>query len=141
MDASALVKAYALEEGSKRIIEMLNEGEDIFVSKVTFAEILFSLRRKNFSGELRNNDFQGCRKRFEEDWHSFYVIELSDDVLSVLKSRVIRYPLRALDAIHLASAIWIGNLLETRPTFVCADDSLNEAAKNEEFRVFNPTRS
>ncbi|MFN3467858.1 MAG: type II toxin-antitoxin system VapC family toxin [Candidatus Brocadiales bacterium] len=140
MDSCALVKAYALEEGSEGVIEILNTEEDIFLSKVAFAEILSSLRRKNFNGELKDKGFQGRRRHFEEDWRSFYVIELSDDVLSVLKSRVIKHPLRALDAIHLASAIWAGSLLETRPTLVCADASLNEAAKSEGFKVFNPSR-
>lgn len=140
MDASALVKAYALEEGSKSVIEILNREEDIFLSKVAFAEIIFSLKRKNLSGELEDKDFQKCRKQLEEDWHSFYVIELSDDILSILKDRVIKYPLRALDAIHLASAIWVDKLLEARPTFLCADTSLNEAAEDEGFKVFNPTK-
>lgn len=140
MDASALVKAYALEEGSKSIIEILNNKEDVFLSKVAFAEIIFSLRRKNYNGELKDKDFQGCKNRFEEDWHSFYVVELSDDILSILKNRVIKHPLRALDAMHLATAIWVGNILEARPTFVCADVSLNEAAVSEGFKVFNPVK-
>ncbi len=144
LDASALVKAYALEEGSESIIKILNSEEDIFLSKVIFAEMLFSLKRKNRSGELGNEDFLWCMEEFEKDWRSFYVVELSDDILSILKSKVIKHPLRALDALHLASAIWLSSLLETGMTgltFVCADDSLNEAAEGEGFKVFDPTKS
>lgn len=140
MDASALVKAYALEKGSEEIVEILNKEEDIFLSKVAFAEVLFSLRRKNYFGELKDKNFLECCRHFGEDWSGFYIVELSGNILSVLNNRVIKYPLRALDAIHLASAIWVEDILEERPIFVCADDPLNGAAKKEGFKVFNPVK-
>jgi len=50
------------------------------------------------------------------------------------------YSLRALDAIHLASAVVVRNLVSPEEMrFVCSDKELIEAAQKEGFTTWNPS--
>jgi len=55
-----------------------------------------------------------------------------------------RHPLRACDAIHLATALGVHRLLVAQNypalTFLSADDCLNDAAAAEDLAVDNPSR-
>jgi hypothetical protein len=49
------------------------------------------------------------------------------------------YSLRALDAIHLASAVVARSLLSREEMrFVCSDKELTEAAQKEGFTIWDP---
>lgn len=71
--------------------------------------------------------------RFLEDWDEFEIVELSNEVL--------RHPLKAPDAIHLASALWAKEFLSTDIVFVVSDRNLKTVATEEGLRVFNPAEA
>ena len=48
---------------------------------------------------------------------------------------LLRYPLRGADAIHLASALHLHNLVQGAVVFACADRVLVDAARNEDFAI------
>jgi len=58
------------------------------------------------------------------------VVELTAEVLLKAARLIERHGLRALDAIHLCSALWIGE-----PAFACFDDRLRNAAAAEGLAV------
>ena len=55
-----------------------------------------------------------------------FVVELTAEVLSEAARLIERHGLRGLDAIHLCSALWIG-----QPSFACFNDRLRIAAVAE----------
>jgi predicted nucleic acid-binding protein len=66
------------------------------------------------------------KKAFLNDWGAMIVVELTPKVLADAARLIERYGLRGLDAIHLCSALWVG-----QPSFACFDDRLRSAAAAE----------
>ncbi|RLG45060.1 MAG: hypothetical protein DRN92_07145 [Thermoproteota archaeon] len=135
LDTSVFLKRYIQEPGSEAIRDLLNRGGRFFTSKVAYVEVLMTFRRKRKEGKLSDEDISKCIEVFEKDWEAFNIIELSDEVLQVLKN--FKGYLRALDAIHLSSALWIRKYLNV--VFVCSDHNLKKQAKLEGFHVWDPT--
>jgi len=76
--------------------------------------------------------------RFDKDWESYDIVILSENVLSLTRQMLYRYPLRSADAIHLASALLLARTSPTvRWAFVCADGRLCDAAEAEGFQPIN----
>ncbi len=138
MDASALVKRYAHEPGSETVIRLLTTANRIFTSKIAYVELLMTFRRKQTDGPLTEQQFTELRRRLEQDWYSWILIEVSDEMLEIVKKRVIHHSLRALDAIHLSSALLARKLVGRKLVFVCSDQKLQEAAAAEGLTVHNP---
>ncbi len=61
-------------------------------------------------------------------------VEVRGPVLSLAALLCERHPLRAYDAIQLASALRLGSEGGIAITFVCADDALHAAARAEDIR-------
>ena len=83
------------------------------------------------SGRVRNQ----VAKTFETDWEGFFVLELSRPVCEKAARLLIQYPLRALDSIHLASALLLSERVRENPLFACFDQRLNQAARAEGLRL------
>lgn len=136
-DASTLVKAFSYEAGSGIVIDILNSGLPAYSSMVVYSEVLFALRRKRHRQEINEDELQQRLTEFEERWGYFNIIELGA-VLELLRNRIIKYPLKALDAIHLASALWIRENIDLDCRFLCSDKELLEFAGKESLDIFNP---
>lgn len=137
-DASAWVKAYNQEVGTHKVGDLLKSEKELFSSRVSYAEVLFALRRIREQGDFSEQEFFRQLDRFQVDWKTFYVVDFLDPVSRILKDRVLKHSLRALDAIHLASALWVKDFFDLNPTFVCADHKLLEAATQEQLTILNP---
>jgi len=135
LDTSAFLKRYIQEPGSEVIRDLLKRGGKFFTSKVAYVEVLMTFRRKQREGKLSDRDISRCIELFERDWKGFNVIELSNEVLQILKN--FENHLRALDAIHLSSALWVKKFLKI--VFVCSDHNLKKQAMSEGFQVWDPT--
>jgi predicted nucleic acid-binding protein len=108
LDASALVKRYFHERGSKAVVARFGREERIFTSKLSFAEIHSSLGRKFRTGELNSQDLARVREEFESDWlFSLSVLDLDVGTISAISQLVEQYDLKAGDAIHLSAAFWL----------------------------------
>jgi predicted nucleic acid-binding protein len=106
LDASALVKVYTNEEGTDKMVSLLESFRLFYSSMVIYPEVLFSLRRKFENREMDQNSFTTQMSIFESHFDALInQVEFRDNILDLLKNRVIKYSARALDAIHLASAI------------------------------------
>jgi len=134
-DASALVKAFSEEKGSKRVIEILNRESPIYSSVILYPETLFALRRKREEGELLESEFQEQVREFQNRWEMFQIVELH--VFWFLQERILQYPLKALDGIHLASALWVKEEID-ECRFVTSDLTLLNYSKNAGLEVLNP---
>jgi predicted nucleic acid-binding protein len=138
LDASALVKEFVYERGSEKVVNIINSGYPIYSSVVVYPETLFALRRKKHEEEITEDEFNQKVTKIEDRWQSLNIVKLNQNILSLLRDRVIRYPLRALDAIHLASAIWIRRNIDADCKFVCSDDELIKYSRDANLEIINP---
>jgi predicted nucleic acid-binding protein len=108
LDASALVKRYSAERGSKAVVARFERNEKIFTSRISFAEVHSSLGRKYRVGELSSKALTRVREEFESDWvFSLSVLDLDVGTMSAISQLVEQYDLKAGDAIHLSAAFWL----------------------------------
>lgn len=73
---------------------------------------------------------------FERDWFEgarFGVVIVSPELLNAAARQLARYPLRAFDAVQLASAIAVRTIHAQLHRFVCFDRGLAAAAAAEGF--------
>ena len=73
----------------------------------------------------------------ERDFSALHVIELSSTVIAQARVLLIRYPLRAGDAVQLASALFLQRELEEAVSFAAFDERLNAAAAGEGLTVLS----
>lgn len=150
-DTSALVKLYVQESGSSSVKAYFAGASGVVTSAVTLVEVHSALERKLRERSLTPRERNAARQDFEKDWLRFAAVELRSDLLEEAAALVQRYPLRTLDAIHLASALDMrrsavsvlvvgssGTEIVTPDAieeFLCADDQLAAAARSEGFTV------
>lgn len=137
-DTSALVKRYVSEQGTESVVALLKEATGIYVASVAYVEVVMALRRKREEGSLDEPQFAHLLSAFDEEWQGLDRVGLTELVLRVVREQCLRYPLRALDAIHLASALLL-HQRGLRFEFVCSDERLKQAASFEGLSVIDPT--
>jgi predicted nucleic acid-binding protein len=131
LDTSALAKLYIAEPESQLVSKTVEVNRAwLATSRVTYAEVLSVLTRCLRANRLSAAAYALQKKAFLEDWSSMIVVELTAEVLLKAARLIERHGLRALDAIHLCSALWIGE-----PAFACFDDRLRNAAAAEGLAV------
>ncbi len=144
LDTSALIKRFLVEPGSPLVYSLLTTEPGVATAKIAYAETYGVLTRKQRAGHLSRVQYALAARRFEEEWQVLTRIDLHDDILVLARELIQRHPLRAFDAIHLASAISLKGALEEDITFAAADAQLLRAAKAERLRpldVENPPTS
>ena len=144
-DSSALVKRYVEEIGSSWILSITNSSSNnyLYVVEITLVEALSAIGRRqregNLSGEQVNVILEDIRFDFQ---NVFQIIEIDQNLIDVAGELVLQYPLRAYDAIQLASALQVRSLLTSFPDiqliFVSADDRLLNIARIETLLTENP---
>lgn len=148
LDTSALVKRYSTEKGSGAVRARFGSDERIFTSRFTFSEMHSSLGRKFRAGELSTRDLAKVREEFESDWFfSLSVLDLDVGTMSAIPRLVEQYDLRAGDAVHLSTALWLRDKIrlggfsgEPREPveFGAADRQLAKIARMCGLKVFDP---
>ena len=127
LDTSALAKLYVAEPESHSIsITVQANSSWLVTSRVSYAEMLSVLNRCLCARRLSPGAYNVQKKAFLDDWNSFHVVELTAAVLADAGRLIERHTLRGLDAIHLCSALSIG-----QASFACFDDRLRRAAAAE----------
>ncbi len=145
-DTSALIKRYLHEKGSAHIRRLLQTGGAIFYQ--TFlapVEITSALYRHHRGGQISIDQLSFLLKSYAVHSHRDYLlVPYSEALIDMAEALISRHPLRALDAIQLASALQLRRSLPTgAPTliFLSADDRLVSTACQEHLQVENPVRS
>lgn len=120
-DTSALIKRYVEEPGRREVLRLLRNSHCI-VSAVLPVEVRGALRRRVAERTLDGTRVPGILKRLAADRPYWTIVEVSREVLAAAESLVGTHPLRALDAIHVASAKLFSDRATALPfTFVSAD--------------------
>jgi uncharacterized protein len=128
-DTSALIKRYVEELGRREVLGMLRKNRCV-VSAVLPIEVRSALRRRAAERRLDARRVPTILKRLAADRAYWTVIEVSSDVLATAESLTGAHPLRALDAIHVASAKLFGDRTASPTfTFISADPQQTKAAE------------
>ena len=140
-DTSAFAKRYLPEVGSGWVKSWIepDAGNYIIISILGTVEFVSLLARRQREGIVSVADFIGLQNTFlYHTYHQYRVIPMAINVVVEARQLVARHPLRALDALQLATAIVARKALGTTITFVTADTKLLAAASLEGFTTDNP---
>jgi predicted nucleic acid-binding protein len=145
LDSSALVKRYVPETGSTWIQAIADAvtGNLLIISRITWVEVLSVLARWQREGSLSATDVHLIIQRFRYDLNNQYqVVELDLTVTENAGQLVNQYPLRAYDAVQLASVLRIqaafATATSTSLVFLTADDRLLTIAQTAGLLTDNP---
>ena len=143
-DTSALVKRYIAEPGSDWIRTVLDDqAPNVFTSLITSVEAACTFARREREGLLSSDDHHQLLSIFDYDFaYRYSVLGVEPVVIDTARQMAIRQPLRAYDAVHLATA-WLLNqellgAAKAPLTFVCADERLITIAQAEGLLSDNP---
>jgi predicted nucleic acid-binding protein len=135
LDASAIVKRYLREGGSRWIADLWSRtpGVSLFSAELVDVELVCALNRAERAGRI------GLTRRNKSA--ALYLVEagrvlnhmsVTAEILRLAHQLALRHPLRAYDAVHLAAALTLSERLLSMslpaPAFVSADDNLLAAA-------------
>lgn len=127
-DTSALVKRYIREPRSLQVRTLLRRY-DFVSSAITPVEIASALRRRRRAGDLSEDNFAALVRRARQDRLQWELVEVSSVVLDRAEELLQGVtPIRALDAIQVASLVIFQSASQMRISFVTADVRQREAA-------------
>jgi len=144
-DSSALVKRHLQEAGSPWTKALLSPQAQNFIitARISLAEAYSAFNRRMRKTMLVLADYQQIVADLNIIWASEYeIIEVTQPLIDDSRLMLEQHPLRAYDAVQLASAIQARRTLlavgSAAPIFLSADDRLLVAAKAEGFATDNP---
>jgi len=105
LDASALVKRYVAERGSKEVIELTAAAEIVATSLISRAEIAAAFARAVRLGVLDHDGGRRAQRRFSREWPDLARVPVSEALVSRAEMLAWDYGLRGYDAMQLASAL------------------------------------
>ena len=126
-DTSALVKRYVDEAGRREVLRLLRRHE-VVTSAVAAVELRSSLRRRVGEGTLDAQRVGDILKRVATERAFWALVDVSREVLAAAEAVVATHPVRALDALHVASAQVFAGRIAPDLVFVSADARQTTAA-------------
>lgn len=137
LDTSALIKLYVVERGSSAVIALVRREGAPGTASIAYAEVYSGLVRRKREGSVTDAQYVRISGQFEQDWPTCIQVGLHQDVLELGRDLLQRHPLRAFDAVHLASALKLRRQLEENILFAAADNRLLRAAAAEGLPTVN----
>jgi predicted nucleic acid-binding protein len=105
LDSSALLKLFLVEEGSPEVHNLWDQADRLSTSRITLPEARAALAAGARAGRLTPRGHSDAVLELRRRWRELHVFDLSEELAREAGDLAERYALRALDAIHLASAL------------------------------------
>ena len=148
LDASAAVKGYVEERGSRRVLQLLEEGpeSEMHLGRIGVVEVFAALFRKTASEGDDSEEVLSAVDRLREDLrYSYRIVEFGGATAERAVEVAEQHRLRAYDCLQLATLMI---LQEQRVAFglaplvlLSSDGELNDAAVSEGLLVEDPASS
>ncbi len=145
LDSSALIKRYVIESGTAWIQALAapHTNNKLIIARITWVEVLSALSRRYREGNLSPASVTKSIRTFRYDLDIQYqVVELDRTLAEVAGQLIGKRPLRAYDAVQLASALQVQSAFKragsSELTFLSADDRLLAIAQAEGLITDNP---
>jgi predicted nucleic acid-binding protein len=131
LDTSALVKLYVEEAGSATVQEAVARAETVATNVIAYVEAFAAFARRRREGRLSRGDYRRTIQELQSDWDHYLLLEVTNEVIRRAADLTAIHPLRAYDAIHLASAKVLQERVRGPVSFACWDSNLSAGAKRE----------
>lgn len=105
LDASALVKRYVNESGSRETITLIDGSEMVATSVASRAEVAAALAKAVRLGMISAAAGRDAGQRLAEDWPDFVRVPVTEALVERADRLAWEHALRGYDAIQLASAL------------------------------------
>ena len=135
LDSSAIVKRYVAEKGTLYVRHLFSRHKPVATSQVAYFEIHSALARLRRENLFSASQYTAACKSFDAEFERFNVLNLSNEVFAISRRLAAKHILKALDLIHLASAVHLYGRFGTLLSFAGADRQLLRAAEAEGLRV------
>ena len=135
-DASAWVKRYVQELGSGTVHSLFERRERMGSSTLGYVEVVADLYRR-----VSPNSLAVLEPRLTADWQGMAHLPLTDGVITQAADLSLQYKLRAADAVHLATALDLQDMLAAineSVVFMASDRELLSAAREAGLTASNP---
>ena len=134
-DSSAIIPLCLKEKTSEAMKGLMKDDEDIVVWWTTRIECLSALSRRQREGVLPSGDEAKARTVLSALATTWSEVQPTETVRLRAERLLSIHPLRAADALQLASALIWAQETPRGLDFVCLDQNLREAAFKEGFSV------
>ncbi len=143
LETSALVKLYVREPGTERVLALATRSSEnrLAILDLSQVELRSAIRRRERAGDIPTLAANELLATFKVHIEARFVIQkITDFVLDIASVLVDRHTLRAFDAIQLAGYVVLNSSARSdMPTFVCSDQALLVAAKQEGMVILDPS--
>lgn len=123
-DTSALTKRYAAEAGRERVLRLFESASELLVAAHCKTEVASALLRRRREGSLPASEFDRAWAAAQQDVADMTLVPLDSRVERFAYAAMEQGPLRAMDALHVGSALASGVDL-----FVTADRRQAQVAR------------
>jgi len=136
LDASALVKRYVAEPGSREMAEAIATAEVVGTSLISRAETAAALAKAVRVGTLTQEGAASALQVFRSEWPSLVRVQATEVLVARADELAWELGLRGYDAVHLASALVWQDGMGERVTVATFDRQLWEAAEGRGMVAF-----
>lgn len=144
-DTSALIKRYVIETGTPWVVSVAvpGSGHRVFISQITPVEVISGISRLKREGTVTGEEARNIRQLVTRHVRREYrVVSFTNRIIDRAQDLLEVYPLRAYDAVQLASAMDSNaRLIEANLApliFVSADTRLLNAAASAGLQIHQP---
>ena len=135
-DASALVKRYLVERGSRRTVELASQADMIATSIVSRAEVAAGLAKAVRAGVVADDVARKARRSFAGDWPDLVRMPVTEALVERAETLAWEHGLRGYDTVQLASALTWQEAAGQEIVLATFDHQLWDAAKRAGLNVW-----
>jgi len=132
IDASALVKRYIAEAGSEEVKDLIAQAEVVGTGIISRAEVPAAISRAVRSNIITVTTGTSAIRSFEYDWENLVRLQIDNNIAAKAGAIAWKLGLRGYDAVHLASALFWGDMLGEQITLATFDKELWASAQKSE---------
>ncbi|MBA3640837.1 MAG: type II toxin-antitoxin system VapC family toxin [Acidobacteria bacterium] len=140
LDASAIVKRYVAEAGSKDIIALVDDAGVVATSMISRAEVAAAFARAVRLGVLDDAGGRRAQRRFAREWPDFVRILVTEALVSRADALAWSHGLRGYDAVQLASSMTWQDAIGQDVVLATFDQQLTKAGSDAGLRVWPEER-
>lgn len=136
-DTSALIKLLISEPGSDQMAESSLHAEAIAVCRITWAEAMAGMARRQRDDPISGDDIEQARQRLIDRWDHFTIVEVSQPLVETAGRFADVFSLRGYDSVQLAAGHELQRNADKPVLFACYDRRLNQAAQLLQLEVLS----
>ena len=139
LDASALVKRYVAERGSRETSELSAKADVVATSMVSRAEVAAALAKAVRLGIVAADNGRKAQRAFASQWPDIAKVPVTEALVSRAEALAWDFALRGYDAVQLSSALTWQESVGAEITLATFDRQLWSAGKKTGVHVWPET--